>query len=826
MRAIVRSLLRSPTFTLAAVLTLSLGIGATTAIFSLVNSVLINPLRWADSRELVDISHTLEISGVARVDQSDAGHFFYRSENHSFTDVGAWRASAVNLGALDGQLAGDNQFAERVEAAYVTASVPRILGVAPLRGRSFSEGEDHPSASPVVLVSEQMWRRRFGADPSIVGRFLAVDGTSRQIVGVMPSAFAFPTDGTHLWLPAGLDSTRTESATFGWRGLARLRPGVTVETATEDLTALLKRLPEAYPGRLTVAAIDATKMRAEARRLKDVIVGDIGKTLWVILGAVALVLLIACANVANLFLVRAEARHQELAVRRALGASRSRLMGSTVSEGLLLSTLGGIFGTILAYTGLRLLQRLDSAIPLPRISEVGVDATALLAAAAITLLAALLVTLVPALRSSAAPVALSLHESSRAATAGKVRHRARNVLVISQVALALVLLAGAGLMARSFATLRAVDPGLDAERVQTFRIALSEGEFPRAQDAANSLTRIVDAVGAVPGVEATGLVSKLPFDPEARRDTAVFPEGKAFEPGEMPNLHQVAYASADYFDAAGIPLLEGRSFHPHDPSIVPLEVVLSRSVAERYWPGGQAVGRRIRLAPRGPLLSVVGVAGDIRGSGLDQPLDETVYLPLVTAPGDAVEGGAGPARYTPRELAVVVRATGSPTPLLAPLTEALRSAAPTVPLYRPREMSLVVAQSAARTSFTFTLLSIASLVALLLGAVGIYGVVSYMVSLRRREIAVRLALGAAPRRVRRMVSMQALAVAVIGVVVGLGGALALTRFLSSLLYEVDPGDPVALTLAALSLVLVALVASWIPARRAARIEPAEALRSE
>lgn len=819
-----RRLVRAPAFTTAAVVTLALGIGATTAIFSLVNAVLLRPLPWPDSDRLVDLSHTLTVSGVTRVDQSDAGHLFYRRHNTVFVDVGAYRATAVNLGALSGSTGTDGMEAERVESALISAAVPAILRVPPRRGRVFTEAEDHPSAAPVALIGERLWRRKYDSDPSIPGRRIEIDGQPREIVGIMPAGFGFPTATTDVWLPIGIDSTNTESATFGFRGIARLRDGTTAEMATADLTRLLSRLPEEFPGRLTVAAIEQTKMQAVARPLREVIVGDVGRTLWVVLAAVALVLLIACANVANLFLVRAEGRQQELAIRRALGAGRGAIARGLMTEGVMLSLIGGLIGLGMAAAGVGLLRSMDGARPIPRLHEVGLDGFVLLVAVATTLFAALLVSALPALRSTAAALTIALHESGRSATAGRVRHRARNVLVVVQVALALVLIAGAGLMARSFRQLMSVEPGFSPEHSHTFRVALPAGRFPDAAATAQFVLRALDAMAALPGVTAAGVVSKLPLDPEARRDTALFIEELPLGMGAFPNVHQVSYASGGYFAALGIPLLEGRAFAREDPAAVPREVIVSRALADRYWPGATAEGKRVRMAPRGPWHTIVGVAGNVRGIGLEQPPDETIYMPLVTAPGNAIEEAPGPARFTPRELAFVVRGSGDVTSLAAPLARTLRSLDPAVPMYRSRPMTGVVSQAAARTSFTLALLGIASLVALLLGAIGIYGVISYVVTLRTREIAVRMALGAAPGVVRRMVLLQGSRVALAGVVLGIAGALGATRVLSALLYGVAPGDVPTIAVAAILLLLTALAATWLPARRASAVQPAGALR--
>jgi putative ABC transport system permease protein len=419
-----------------------------------------------------------------------------------------------------------------------------------------------------------------------------------------------------------------------------------------------------------------------------------------------------------------------------------------------------------------------------------------------------------------------LAETSRSATTGRRQHRARHALVIAQMALALVLLAGAGLMARSFARLRAVQPGFDAAHAYTFRVALPDAAYPEPGDPARFISRAVDEIAALPGVQAAGAVSKLPLVAESRRDTALFVEDRPLTPGSMPNLHQVAFASPGYFRALGIALIDGRSFERLDPDRAPREVVVSRALAGRYWQGERAVGKRVRMAPAGAWYTIVGVAGDVHGSGLDQPPDEAVYLPLVTALGATDGDTAGEARWTPREVAFVARSAGDPAMVAARVERAVRAIDPAVPAYGTRVMADVVARSAARTSFTLLLLGMASAAALALGAVGVYGVVSYAVSLRTREIAVRLALGAQPADVRRMVSRQGMVVAAVGIVVGLAGALGVTRVMAALLFGVSPTDPLTLVVAAASLFAVAVVAGWVPARRAAALDPARALWAE
>ena len=819
----VRRLVRSPVFSIAAVVTLTLGIGATTAVFSLVDGVLLRPLPFADPAQLVDLSHTLAVRGVSAVDESDATYLYYRRANHVFSDVGAYRTEAVNLG----ESRPDGARVERVAAARATASAFGVLGIAPLMGRTFHGDEDLPTAVPVAVLGERLWKAAYASDPHIVGRSIVVDGVAHTVIGVMPGRFAFPDERTELWLPVGIDPARTRSAAFDFRAVARLRSGVTPEAAEADLQRLLPHVPEAYPGRLTAGAITLTRMRAVVRPLRDVMVGAIGRALWAVLGAAACLLLIACANVANLFLMRVEERQHESAVRRALGAGRGVMVAEFLSEGIVLAALGGALGLALAQAGLGALRALDAGIAIPRLNGAGIDGPVLAAAAGITALTALLTSVVPALRSFGPDVATVLLETGRGTTAGRRRHRTRRAFVIVQMALALVLVSGAGLMVRTFRALRSVPAGFDRARSYTFRVSLPAAGYPSTNAVVGFVTRALGAIAAVPGVRSAGVVSKIPLDDEARRDTAVFVESRPLVAGQMPNVHQVTYATPGSFAALGIPLLEGRTFDAPDPARAPLDVIVTHALATRYWGAGRAVGKRLRLAPGGPAFTVVGVTGDVRGTRLDAAPDETVYLPLVTAPGAAAaDGGPGPARFAPRELALVVRSAASERDVAVPVERILRDVAPGVPVYAVRSMGEVVARSTARTEFTLELLEIASVVALLIGAVGLYGVVSYMVSLRAREMAVRIALGAQPARLRRLVLRQAASVACLGIVVGLGASILLMRFLVSLLFDVAPTDPATLLGASVLMSVVALAASWFPARRAATIDPAATLRAD
>ncbi len=815
-----RRLLRAPAFAVAAVITLALGIGGTIAVFTVVNGVLLQPLPYPHADRLVDLSHTLALAGLTRVDQSDATFLLYRRDNRVFTDMGVYRATAVNMRVM-GAAPGSGATAERVSAARVTSSVFRVLDATAARGRALTEADAAPGAPAVVVISQGLWQRDFGAEPAAVGRHLSIDGVDHEIVGVMPARFTFPNAQAAFWVPLQFDPAHTKSAAFDYRGIARLRDGVSLAMATADLQRLLPQVPVAFPGRLTAAAIRVMHMTVAVRPLRDVMVSGVSRILWIVLGSVGVLLLIACANVANLFLARAEGRQREFAVRRALGAGRVALIDDCVAEAVLLSALGGLLGLALANAGVGLLLRLPVSVSIPRLAEVRVDGAVVGFASGVTLLAALVVSAMPALRAGRVPLAAVLAAEGRTSTGG--RQRARRMLVVSQVALALVLLAGAGLFARSFQRLRAVNPGFDADRALSFRLALPAAEYPRARDAARTLVETLHSLRALPGVRDAGLATRLPLDQEAAQDSAVFIEDHPTPPGKIPGIHPMVFATPGYFAAMKIPVLAGRLYAPpdasSDPAHLPREVVVSAAFADRYWSAATAVGKRIRMNPASPWSTIVGVVGSTRDDGLERPPAQTVYSPLVTST-------ASGAPWTPRNVAFVVRAGTDANALGAAVRNAVRTTVPGVPSYRMLPLGELLSDATSRTTFTLLLIGIAALVATAVGAAGIYGVIAYLVALRTREIGVRLALGARPADVRRMVVRRAVGDAASGVIAGLIGAVVTTRALASLLFGVSPTDPVALAGAAAVLLVTAVAASWLPARRAARLDPAIALRGD
>ncbi|HEY4132730.1 MAG TPA: ABC transporter permease, partial [Gemmatimonadaceae bacterium] len=789
---------------------------------TMVNSVLLQPLPYERAGQLVDLTHTLVVSGVAHVDQSDATYLVYRRDNHVFSDIGAYRSTAVNLD-VSTAARSTGAAAERVTATLASASLFNVLRVAPILGRPLSQADDQPGAAPVVVISARLWQRDFASDPTITSRSIVVDGVTRQIVGVMPETFEFPNSASALWVPLQFDIGKLKTAAFDYRAVARLRDGTSIAGAVAELQRILPTVPEVYPGRLTADGIKAIHMEPVVRPLRDAVIGDVGRALWIVLGAVGLLLVIACANVANLFLARAEGRQRELAVRSALGAGQRALLLELLSEALVLAVAGGVLGVICAELGVAFLKSLDAATSIPRLSEVHIDALVLTVAGALTALAALVVSVLPLMRLNSPALSSMLLGNGRASTSSRMRNRARRALVVVQVALALMLICGAGVFARSFAHLRAVDPGFKPDQGLAFRVALPDAAYPTTVSAASTVLRAADAVRNAPGVQAVGVITKLPLDEESRQDSAVFIEDRPIEKGQIPGLHEINFATPEYFAAMGIPVLAGRLFPRADPNGQPAagppEAIVSSAFAARYWHGASALGKRIRMNPTDPWSTIVGIVGNVRGVGLDQAPTEEVYLPLVT---NTVAG----VPWIPRNVAFVVRSAGNMSTIPATVRRAVSESDPALPLYRLMPLRGLVTAATARTTFTLLLLSIAAIVATTIGALGIYGVISYLVSLRTREIGVRIALGADASDVRTLITRQAMTDAVIGVVLGLVGAVSLTRVLGAVTFDASAADPVTLGAAALLLIITAYLASWLPARRAAALDPTMALRSE
>ncbi len=828
-RTVARKLLRSPSFTLLSVLTLGLGIGANTAIFSVVNGVLLKPLPYPEPERLVGVWHTAPGLELPQFEQSDATYLLYRQGNRTFEDLAIYDEDRVNL-------TGDER-PEQLPSATVTASLFEVLGVGPAIGRGFTEADERPGAEPVAVLSHELWSRRFGADRAALGQTLRIDGVARTVIGVMPAGFRFPTPETLLWQPMEIDPEEPNVGNFSYLGVGRLKPGKTPEDAAAELSALIHRLPEAFPDDdITPGMLESTGIAALVHPLRDDVVGDVGGVLWILLGSVGFILLIACANVANLFLVRAEGRQREAAIRSALGAGRRDLAGTFLAESTVLGLAGGALGLVLAAAGVRAFVAIGPDT-IPRLAEIGIDGGVLAFTAAVSLFAGALFGAIPALRATPNPGAV-LQAGGRRSTAGRGRHRARNVLVAAQIALALVLLVGSGLMVRSYQALRDVDPGFDAQGVLTLRLSLPDAEYPQAEERARFYQQVLERIRALPGVETAGAVTRLPLAGGGSNSAHTF-EDFPLEPDQVPRIIANRRAAPGYFETLRVPLLAGRTFTPADHRQQARVALVSEAVAEHFWTTKSrsraagatwreagVVGKRLSsgTAEQGDWYTIVGVVASMRADGLAEDPTETIYYPMVNPPypGDGEDAEA----RAPRTMSLAIRTSVPPESLAAAARQAIWAADPDLPVANVRTLAEITAGDSARTGFTMLLLSIAAAVALLLGTVGLYGVISYVVSQRTQEIGVRMALGAGRGQVSRMVVRQGLGVALAGIAAGLAAAAGASRLLEASLFGVGATDPLTFAAVALLLFAVAAAASYLPARRAASVDPLAALHYE
>lgn len=813
LRVPLRGLLHTPWFTTLAILTLGIGIGANVAIFSVVYGVLLRPLSLPEPDRIVAVWHTFPGIDSKKVRLSDAAYRFYQERNRSLEAMGIYINDEVNL------TGGPEP--ERVVICGVTAPVFTVLRVPPALGRALVKEDERPGAEPVTVISYALWQRLFGGSPTAIGKILRVDGTARRVVGVMPERFAFPRVETSLWLPITIDPGNLIPGNYSYTGIGRLRPGVTEESAARELSALAQQLPEAVGEPFTRASLDTWKLRVLVRDLLEDRVGDVARTLWILLGSAGLILLIACANVANLLLVRAEGRRREMAVRVALGASRGEVARLFLTESMLLALVGGLVGLGLAGAGIRLLLRLRPP-GIPRLDEVSLNSAVLVFTLLVVLLAGSLAGAIAVLRSIRPELVPSLKEGGKGGTGSRASHRARQTLATVQVSLALVLLVGAALLIKSFWQLQAVNPGLQPRGVLTLSLTLPRTEYPDAQAIARFVRNLEEKVQAVPGVRAAGMISQLPLGGGSSNSSYKIEDQPSLAEGVLPSLNN-QFVSPSYFETLGIPILEGTTLPRIDPAQRQDEVVISQSVAERFWPGKSALGKRLTPEePReGEWYTVVGVVGDVREAGLQDEPTQVVYYGW-----RRLANLEGKDHWVPPGGVLVVRTDGDPASLAKPVRDAIHAVDPNLPVAYVRTMEEVMERSTARAAFTMLLLGIAATIALLLGGIGVYAVVAYIVSQRTREIGVRMAMGAGRADITRLVLQDGLLLAFAGVGIGLLAAFLLARFLGALLYNVSPSDPTIFAGVPLFLALVILFASWFPARRAAAVEPSEAIRSE
>ena len=787
----IRQLVKAPGFTIVAVLTLAFGIGASSAIFSVVNGVMLKPLSYPEPERLVRVIEILPQYGRFAV--APANFLDWRSRNTVFEHISAFSSGNATFVGSDGP--------ERLIGASVSWDMFETLGIRPAVGRGFRPEEEVPTRDNVVVISHGMWQKRFGGDPNVVGRSLSLSGAPVEIVGVMPPDFFFPNRTAEFWRPLAFDANPTRGGHF-LGVVARLKPGVSLDQASGEMKGIAEQLARQYP--------DTNRDEsAETVRMHDLIVGPVKPMLWTLLAAVGVVVLIACANVANLLLVRASVREKELAIRAAMGAGRGRLVFQMLIESLVLAIVGGAAGVLLAYLAITPIQTL-SAGSIPRVLYVTLDRNVLAFTVLVTLATGLLFGVAPAWQASRGGIGSVLKDGGRSST-GARGHRLRGLLLVAEVALSLVLLVGASLLLRSFARLTGVDPGFQPEHVLSFSVALPQTTYPGNQHRTQFFGRLLDTLRATPGVQAAGMVQTVPIRNDYLLSFTV--EGRPVEPGrELSANYRVI--SPGYLAALSIPVLRGRQIEPSDDTATaPKVAVVDEAFAKMHFPGEDAIGHGIDIGNgTDGFYRIVGVVGNVHHEGLDATPRPTMYTPFAYEPFGT--------------MTMMVKVAGRPEDFAASARQVVRGIDASLPAFAITPLKEVVTESVAQRRFSMLLLAVFAGVALFLAAVGLYGVVAYAVSQRTQEIGVRMAIGAQRKDVLRMVLSSGLKLALAGIAVGVVAALALARYVQSLLFEVTPFDPWSYVATAAVLLAVSALACYVPARRATAVDPLVALRAE
>jgi putative ABC transport system permease protein len=784
-----RTLRKNPGFTKVAVLTLALGIGANTAIFSVVEAVLLRPLPFKDPSQLVVLTEynpgKVEMTGVPYPDYVE-----WRNQNRVFEETAAY----FHINASNDMVLGGTGSVERVQFSIVTNSFFSILGVQPARGRGFLAAEEQPGGGKVFLASDALWRRSFGADPAAVGRTFLLDGESYTLAGVMPAGFQFPL-GRDVWVPIGVLGERGihDRVSHPYRVLGRLRQGVVPQNVQAEMDRIAKQLARTYP-------VTNANWRVRIRPLLDEFVGNARTSLWVLLVAVTFILLIACTNTANLMLARAAAREREFAIRISLGAARGRLLRQSLTESLLIVALSVVVALPLASCGLAALVSMTS-IQIPRMEPFRLSGPILGFATLLAGVTTVLVGLAPALQVSA----LSFQESLRTRS-----QRLRNAFVVSEVALALLLLCGAGLMLKSFVRMSNVDPGFNTDHLITMKIALPDAQYTKADQTVAFLDRLLQRLGSLPGVKSAAATSTLPMSGESNWGSFNIAGRSVMDASRAPAA-EGRWVSANYFRTMGIPLLRGREFREGDPLEAQHSVIVNEVMAKRFWPGGDAIGQHL-LSVTGPLRDreVIGVVGDVRSFGLDAESKPEFYQPYRAW----------------WYMNVVLRTAQNPAAIVPAVRGEVAALDKGVPVYQIASMDQLLVRSVTPHRFNLFLLVLFAALALVLAAVGIHGLLAFGVGRRRHEIGIRMALGARPGNIVRLIVWQGMRLVLIGLVLGVAASLALTRLMAGLLYGVSSADPVTFCSVAALLLLVAMAACYVPARRAMRVNPMVSLRAE
>jgi predicted permease len=827
----LRMLARSPMFTAAALLTLAIGIGANAAVFSVINSVLLRPLRYPDAGQLVALHQDAPgAAGLANAADglalSPSMYLTYAEQNRTFQAVGVWAQGTANVTGLSEP--------EQVRTVAVSDGVLQALGAPPLAGRWLLPADQVPQGpqplsfsgrSSTVMLSYAYWQRHFGGDRSIIGQALIVDSLPRKIIGVMPRGFRIVKAEPDLILPLAFDRARLILGGFGFNGIGRLKAGVTIAQANADLARLLPVWMDSWSNGPNSNGrwYENWKIRPALRPLKRQVIGNVGDLLWVLMGTIALVMFIACANVTNLLLVRAEARQHELALRAALGAEVGRIVRSLLVECVMLGLMGGALGAMLGYAGLRLLVASGPA-NLPRLNEISMDLRTFVFTLALSLISGLLLGLAPALKYAGPRIAAALQSAGRTASVSRERHRVRNALVVVQVAIALVLLVSAGLMIRTAQMLRTVEPGFTGpEHLQTVRISIPSSLISEPQLVIRTQNDLVDKLRAIPGVTAVGFANEAPMEGLPPNWDNIFPEGKVY-PGNVAPLRRFENVSPGFLRTMGARLIAGREFTWTDIYGLRPMVMISDNLAREFWGSpSAAVGKRLREATITPWQQVIGVVQDVRQNGIQEKAPEVVYWPALMRQQFAPNG----APVATRAATFVIRSERAGTEsFLNQVRQAVWSVNASLPLAAVRTMREIYEESLVTTSFALVMLGIAGTMAMMLGLIGIYGVISYTVSQRRRDIGIRVALGAEPRALRWLFVRFGLGLSTAGAVIGLVAAAGLMRLMKSVLFGVSPVDPLTYTAVPLVLIAAAVLASYLPARRASAVDPVQTLRAE